>query len=922
MGSFARKRLGDVLVDAGVITEQQLQESMTEQVSSHKRIGQILIERRLITEEELVEILEKQLGIDQVNLYNYNINPEVATSIPLYLAKRHLVIPIEKQGSVIKLAMADPMNIIAIDDVEMLTGLKVEPVLASESSITQTIEQLFSLAETLEDAEVKEQSDDEIAQLRALVEEAPIVRVVNSLIHQAVGEGASDIHIEPMDKGVRVRMRIDGILHDLMTPPKDTQPLLVSRIKIMANLDIAERRMPQDGRITIQVGLRDVNMRVSTMPTIHGEKVVIRILDRERVILPLDKLGFSEKNYQTFHNFLLSHTGMILVTGPTGSGKTTTLYSALNYLNRAEENIITVEDPVEYRLDGINQVQVNPRINLTFANALRSILRQDPNVIMIGEIRDLETAEMATRAALTGHLVLSTLHTNDACSTITRLLDMGVDSYLITSSLVGVVAQRLVRKICEQCKESYRLSAQERAIFRNAFGKEAPETLLHGKGCRQCNETGYRGRFAIHEMMAMNREMIRLILERVSADELFAKSVELGMVPLLLEGLNRIENGETTIAEVARVAYSGTGIDELQELEPVAAMPSFSLPVVGEAVSDSIDIAGGEAVAAAEPEPALQLESSGPELISAGEAVILEFAVLNSGTAMLSDLEIKAPQFDPRWSHRIDKLAPGQRELFSAELTAPECDETSLEIEIAATSRFGSTVVEAQSAMIFEVAQPSLTIEKSGPLQAEVGESVEYQFIVINTGNVPLSGVAVTDPLLGEGWRYTIGDLPAGGMSNFSMGSFIPEGLSGTVDMGTTVQGLFKSMEVFSEDNYRIEIIDVANPEIAMEITGPEKAQPGEMITFRFNITNSGTVPLGGVKVTAPLFGKFWCNTIGSLSVGRSVRFSFSYTVPEGAPSVLSNEATVTGSAGETEVAAQALHRVEVAARPTEGGYL
>jgi type II secretory ATPase GspE/PulE/Tfp pilus assembly ATPase PilB-like protein len=269
-----------------------------------------------------------------------------------------------------------------------------------------------------------------------------------------------------MDKGVRVRMRIDGILHDMMTPPKDTQPRIVSRIKIMANLDIAERRMPQDGRITIQVGLKDVNLRVSTMPTIHGEKVVIRILDREKVILPLDKLGFSEKNYRTFLNFLLSHTGIILVTGPTGSGKTTTLYSALNYLNRAEDNIITVEDPVEYRLDGINQVQVNPRINFTFANALRSILRQDPNVIMIGEIRDLETAEMATRAALTGHLVLSTLHTNDACSTISRLLDMGVDSYLITSSLVGVIAQRLVRRVCEHCLRNTNCPPRKRRFSR------------------------------------------------------------------------------------------------------------------------------------------------------------------------------------------------------------------------------------------------------------------------------------------------------------------------------------------------------------------------------------------------------------------------------------------------------------------------
>ncbi len=921
MGSFTRKRLGDVLVEAGAITEHQLQESIEEQVTSHKRIGQILIEKSLITEDELVDILEKQLSINRVNLYNYNINPEVATSIPLYLAKRHLVIPIDKEGSTLKLAMADPMNIIAIDDVEMLTGLKTDPVLASESSIIHTIEQLFSLAESIEeDSDVKEKTEDEMVQLRALVEEAPIVRVVNSLIHQAVSEGASDIHIEPLDKGVRVRMRIDGILHDLMTPPKDTQPLIVSRVKIMANLDIAERRMPQDGRITIQVGLRDVNMRVSTMPTIHGEKVVIRILDREKVILPLDKLGFSENNYKMFLNFLLSHTGMILVTGPTGSGKTTTLYSALNYLNRAEENIITVEDPVEYRLDGINQVQVNPRIKLTFANALRSILRQDPNVIMIGEIRDLETAEMATRAALTGHLVLSTLHTNDACSTVTRLLDMGVDSYLITSSLVGVVAQRLVRRICEHCREQYQLSAQEQALFWKAFGKDAPETLAHGKGCRNCNETGYRGRFAIHEMMPMNREMIRLVLTRASADELFVKAVEMGMVPLLQEGLRRIESAETTVEEIIRVAYSGAGNDELHGVEP--SLPtSFALPVEAEeadAQAALLHDPGAAEVAAAEeaaapPEPALQLESSGPDLICAGEKAILTFALLNSGTATLSDIEITAPEFDPRWKHLIGQLSPGKEVQFSAELTVPEHEDTELETEINATARFGSTVVEAHSMLTLELARPALTMEKSGPLQAEAGEAVDYQFIVINSGNVPLSEVTVTDPLLGEGWRYTIGDLPAGGMSNFNMESFVPEGLTGIVEMDAFVEGRYGSMEVSAGDSYEIEIIDVTKPEIGMELSGPGTARIGEMITFRFSITNSGTVALSGVKVMAPLFGKFWCNTIGNLGVGRTVKFSFSYTVPKEAPSLLENEARVTGKAGDVEVSAGALHRVEVA---------
>ncbi|MGB4682072.1 MAG: ATPase, T2SS/T4P/T4SS family [Dethiobacteria bacterium] len=914
MGSFARKRLGDVLVEAGVITEQQLQETMTEQVATHKRIGQLLIEKRLITEEELVEVLEKQLGLPRVNLYNYNINPEVATSIPLYLAKRHLVIPIDKQGNTLKLAMADPMNIIAIDDVEMLTGMKVEPVLASESSIAQTIDQLFSLAETVEEgAAAENHTDEEIEQLRALVEEAPIVRVVNSLIHQAVSEGASDIHIEPQEKGVRVRMRIDGILHDMMTPPKDVQPLIVSRIKIMANLDIAERRMPQDGRITIQVGLKDVNLRVSTMPTIHGEKVVIRILDREKVILPLDKLGFSEKNYRTFLNFLLSHTGMILVTGPTGSGKTTTLYSALNYLNRAEDNIITVEDPVEYRLDGINQVQVNPRINFTFANALRSILRQDPNVIMIGEIRDLETAEMATRAALTGHLVLSTLHTNDACSTISRLLDMGVDSYLITSSLVGVIAQRLVRRVCEHCREEYELSAEEKALFQKAFGKEAPDRLICGGGCRYCNETGYRGRFAIHEVLPMTREIVRLVLQRASTEELFEKAVEQGMVPLLQDGLRRIENGETTVEEVIRVAYSGAGAEEIPVVEPTV-QPSFVVP----AFESESDVAvldlhpDDEEAPAPSVEPALQLESIGPEMINPGEKVALRFALVNSGTAELSNIEIAAPYFDAQWRYVVARLAPGQREEFSAELTVPDCDDTSLQTEIIASARFGTTTVEAKSTLTFEVAQPALTIEKSGPLQAEVGRIVDYQFIVINTGNVPLSDVTVTDPLLGEGWSHTIGDLPPGGMSNFGMEAVVPEGLAGKVEVEAVVTGRYGARKVSSRDTFKMEIIEVTNPEIMMELTGPPSAQRGEMITFRFTVTNTGTVPLSGVKVTAPLFGKFWCNTVGNLGVGRVVKFSYSYTVPETAPPVLENKAQVIGFSGSNKVVYEAVHYVDV----------
>lgn len=706
MGSFPRRRLGEMLVESGVITELQLKEAIAEQGSSNKRIGQVLIEKRLLTEERLLETLERQLGLGQINLNSCNLNPDIVTSIPFSLARRHLVVPIEIHDGVLKLAMADPLNVIAIDDVEMITGLKVEPVIASEGSIIQTIDQLFSLADSaLVDTTVEEKhSEEEVANLRALVEEAPIVKVVNSLIHQAVREGASDIHIEAMEKRVRVRMRIDGVLHDLMTPPKDTQPLIISRIKIMANLDIAERRLPQDGRITIPVGAKEVNMRISTMPTIHGEKVVIRILDRDKVILPLNEIGFSENNYRTFLNLLLSHTGMILVTGPTGSGKTTTLYSALHYLNRVEDNIITVEDPVEYRLDGINQVQVNTRVNLTFANALRSILRQDPDIIMIGEIRDLETAEMAVRAALTGHLVFSTLHTNDACATVSRLLDMGVDNYLITSSLIGVVAQRLVRRICENCRESYRLSTQERTLYHTAFGHDPPEMLQHGRGCRLCNETGYRGRFAIHEILAMTRDQVRLVLEGAPAEQLLKKAMEQGMVPLLQEGVRCIMRGETTVEEVIRVAYSGAGIDEMVH-QPAAAPPvPANAPLPESPAAGSVAPPAGAAILAAE--PALELEASGPAQVSAGERAELTLAVFNSGTATLSDVEITAPYFNTQWRHLIDELVPGQREQFSAnlEVPAPGGDEN-LEALVVATARFGSSEVMAQSSLRFKVAQ-------------------------------------------------------------------------------------------------------------------------------------------------------------------------------------------------------------------------
>lgn len=583
--------MGDILIESGAISKEQMQEALVVQKRTNKRISQIMLEEGFITEEKLAEILEQQLGIPQVNLYNYQIDPEAVTSIPFHLAQRYQVVPLGMRDQRLILAMADPMNIIALDDVAMVTGKEVDPVIASASAINSVINQFFGLKESLQTNSKPEIAgeDEVVARLKALVEDAPIVKVVNSLIQQAVNEGASDIHIEPSGQGMRIRLRIDGILYDLMQPPKDTQPLIVSRIKIMAGLDIAERRLPQDGQIQIQAGLKDINLRVSTLPTIHGEKVVIRLLEKERIILPLDKLGLSARNYRVFMQLLMNHAGIILVTGPTGSGKTTTLYSALNYLNRPEDNIITIEDPVEYRLDGINQIQVNPRINLTFANALRAILRQDPNIIMIGEIRDRETAEMATRAALTGHLVLSTLHTNDAVRAVSRLVDMGVENYLITSSLIGVMAQRLIRIICTSCREKYVPATEEQLLYTRVFGEDPPAELHRGTGCKNCNQTGYRGRMAIHEVLPVNQEVRRLILQEASSDVLEALVLEQGMETMLVNGRARILEGVTSLEEVVRAAFSSAEFETRNEDSKPGVAPEDSSPL---ALLKSYDKAG------------------------------------------------------------------------------------------------------------------------------------------------------------------------------------------------------------------------------------------------------------------------------------------------------------------------------------------
>lgn len=936
MGRFARKRLGDILVEAGAITENQLREAITSQDSSNKKVGQLLVEGNLITEEKLVEILEEQLGIPQINLYNYNINPEVATLIPANLARRHMAIPIEIKDSTIIVAMVDPMNIIAIDDISLITGKDVEPVIASESSIKNAIDQVFSLAETLEVDSVSSKAEDEeeLAQLKALVEDAPIVKVVNSLIHQAVNEGASDIHIEPSGKGVRVRMRIDGALHDLMTPPKDTQPLIVSRIKIMSNLDIAEKRLPQDGRISVQVGLKDVNMRVSTMPTIHGEKVVIRLLDKDKVILPLEKLGFSKNNYELFTKFLMNHSGMILVTGPTGSGKTTTLYSALNYLNKAEDNIITVEDPVEYRLDGINQVQVNTRINMTFAAALRTILRQDPNIIMIGEIRDLETAEMATRAALTGHLVLSTLHTNDAASTITRLINMGVDKYLITSSLVGVIAQRLVRKICKNCLEEYSLSPQDMALFSSTFWREAPDSLFRGAGCRQCNNSGYRGRVAIHEMLAVDKEIQGQIMKGASAEELQNWAMLNGMEILLQDGLRRMEMGITTLEEVVKVAYSSSaGSDERSEkaaadtaslsvssnLEsefPAEAESAeeFEAALAGRTGDGNSLETGGEAEKVPRARPEVIVEREMPEAACAGDTVSLLYRVANTGDVPLTGVSVFDSLLGDDWSHFMGDLKPGQEKEYRADFTvySRENAPDSLQSRAAVKALHNDTVVESYSGGTMLIARPALKIERESPVSARAGETIECEYSIMNAGNVDLTQVTVTDPFMGEGWTYTIGDLTVDGITKFSMETVVPQGVSGMVEGEAAVSGFYDSREVKAADSFSIEIIEAHNSQVDLEISGPVSARPRETISYRFLVSNAGNTPLSDVKVTAPLLGKFWCNTIGNLPPGKKIKFSFGYIVPAESDGELVNDVTVRGRYGEKEVSSRASHHTEI----------
>lgn len=548
--AIMKKRLGDLLVDNGIISQEQLEEALVEQRKSKRKLGDLLITQGYITEQQLIEVLEFQLGIPHVSLFKYQIDPAITQIIPESMAKRYQVLPFMKEGSKLMVAMADPLDYFAIEDLRMSTGFRIEPAISSRDELTRAIARHYGMRDSMSQMMVELPTQEEIEETEITDEDSPIVRLVNQMIQQAVSLRASDIHVDPGENNLSIRYRIDGTLRTERIIPKQMQGYITARLKIMAKLNIAERRLPQDGRIKMQFDYKMVDIRVSSLPTMHGEKIVLRLLDLSTGVKSVDSLGFSEGNAAAFQEMISKPYGILLITGPTGSGKTTTLYAALNQLNTESANIITIEDPVEYQLEGVNQVHVNPAIGLTFAAGLRSILRQDPNIVMVGEIRDTDTAEIAVRASLTGHLVLSTLHTNDAISTILRLRDMGVEPYLIASSLLGVVAQRLVRKICPDCREDHKPTEQESIMLRRHGLPE--HVIYHGRGCGSCNNTGYRGRIAIHEVLTINDRLRQLITESASIEELRAAGKSQGMVQLMEDGFLKVSKGITTLQEVMR----------------------------------------------------------------------------------------------------------------------------------------------------------------------------------------------------------------------------------------------------------------------------------------------------------------------------------------------------------------------------------
>ena len=593
-------KLGEILVRENLISPQNLREALDYQREHGGRLSFNLVKLGLISDDMITAVLSRQYGIPSVNLDLFNIEPVVLRLIPQEVAQKHSVLPLSRVGATLTLAMVDPTNVFAMDEVKFMTGLNVEPVLVNERSVQQAIAKYYGtsreieLASTVEDASVENsgknssngsgaithadlvsldsidfdtgQTEDvevledneeiDLSTLSRMSEDAPVVRLTNVLLVDSLRRGASDIHIEPYEKELRIRFRIDGVLYDVMHPPLKMRDALISRVKIMSKLDISEKRLPQDGRIKIKVKVdsrsRELDFRVSTLPTLFGEKVVLRLLDKQNLMLDMTKLGFEPESLQKFQRNIAKPYGMVLVTGPTGSGKTNTLYSALQSLNTVDTNIMTAEDPVEFNLMGINQVQMKEQIGLNFAAALRAFLRQDPNIVLVGEIRDFETAEIAIKAALTGHLVLSTLHTNDAPSTISRLMNMGIEPFLVATSVNLIQAQRLIRRICKECKQEHPMPVE--ALIEVGLSADEAKSMktYKGKGCSTCNHTGYKGRIGLYEVMEITDELRELILIGASALELRKKAIDDGMITLRESGLYKIREGVTTIEEVVR----------------------------------------------------------------------------------------------------------------------------------------------------------------------------------------------------------------------------------------------------------------------------------------------------------------------------------------------------------------------------------
>lgn len=574
-----RKRLGDILVEAGLITSEQLQEALAKQKIMGKRLGKVLVETGLTNEDSIATTLASQMNIPYLNLNEMTIPPEVLTTIPEGIVRSHNLLPVKLDGNRLQISMADPLDVFIIDEINYQTGYELEIAISPESQVEAAIRHYYGTSDSLQNAvdNIAAERSAEVTLDESFFttfdigdeeQSVPIINLVNTIIQQAINDRASDIHIEPDEEIIRVRYRIDGILNELMKAPKSIQSELLSRLKIMAQMDISEKRLPQDGRIKVKVQNKSIDLRVSSLPTVFGEKIVIRILDKSRMQLTLDQVGFDEDLLNLFKTLTSAPNGIFLMTGPTGSGKTSTLYAAINFIRNGQINITTVEDPVEYLIPSINQVQVRPEIGLTFARTLRSILRQDPNVILIGEIRDFETAQIAIESALTGHLVFSTLHTNDAASAITRLIEMGVEPYLVASAVVGVGGQRLVRKICPSCKTAYKPENEAKAIMEeHGF---ADTMLYSGKGCLTCRRTGYSGRTAIHEIMTINDEIHGLILESSSARDIRYSSIKAGMRTMRVDGIQKAAKGVTSIDEVLRLTRG----EEIRQLVTGEAGPA------------------------------------------------------------------------------------------------------------------------------------------------------------------------------------------------------------------------------------------------------------------------------------------------------------------------------------------------------------